>query len=167
MGSSQLKTAMRLPTAGTRLATVPVVAPCDPPRSCLTPCPSPAGDRAFDAMGPPVFQILSFRGPERQSVLGTAEIDPGSSDPIRLPRREDLDTKDQKIFDYFTSGSKAVLRGLHGPAGIWLHEPKLAEVWFSCGNCLRFDAGLFERVRELGVLGDGPRMRQCVRVGGA
>ena len=56
---------------------------------------------------------------------------------IPLPRREDLDTKDQKIFDYFTSGSKGVLRGLHGPAGIWLHEPKLAEVYVSFGNYLR------------------------------
>jgi 4-carboxymuconolactone decarboxylase len=69
-----------------------------------------------------------------------------------LPRREDLDTAGQKIFDYFTSGSKGVLRGLHGPAGIWLHEPKLAEVYVPFGNYLRFRAGLSEPVREACVL---------------
>jgi 4-carboxymuconolactone decarboxylase len=69
-----------------------------------------------------------------------------------LPRREDLDTEGRKIFDYFTSGSKGVLRGLHGPAGIWLHEPKLAEVYVPFGNYLRFGAGLSEPVREACVL---------------
>jgi 4-carboxymuconolactone decarboxylase len=84
--------------------------------------------------------------------MSPAEIDPESRCRIPLPRREDLDTKDQKIFDYFTSGSKGVLRGLHGPAGIWLHEPKLAEVYFPFGNYLRFAAGLSEPVREACVL---------------
>jgi 4-carboxymuconolactone decarboxylase len=69
-----------------------------------------------------------------------------------LPRREDLDAAGQKIFDYFTSGAKGVLRGLHGPAGIWLHEPKMAEVYVPFGNYLRFGAGLDERVRELSIL---------------
>jgi hypothetical protein len=43
--------------------------------------------------------------------------------------------------DAITSGSKGILRGLHGPAGIWLHEPKLAEVCVPFGNYLRFRAG--------------------------
>jgi 4-carboxymuconolactone decarboxylase len=84
--------------------------------------------------------------------MGSAEIDPESRCRIPLPRREDLDTEGQKIFDYFTSGSKGVLRGLHGPAGIWLHEPKLAEVYVPFGNYLRFSAGLSEAVREACVL---------------
>jgi hypothetical protein len=62
--------------------------------------------------------------------MSPAEIDPESRCRIPLPRRQDLDAAGQKIFDYFTSGTKGVLRGLHGPAGIWLHEPKLAEVPF-------------------------------------
>jgi 4-carboxymuconolactone decarboxylase len=84
--------------------------------------------------------------------MGSAEIDPESRCRIPLPQREDLDTQGQKIFDYFTSGSKGVLRGLHGPAGIWLHEPKLAEVYVPFGNYLRFSAGLSETVREACVL---------------
>jgi 4-carboxymuconolactone decarboxylase len=84
--------------------------------------------------------------------MSSSQIDPQSRCRIPLPRREDLDTAGQKIFDYFTSGSKGVLRGLHGPAGIWLHEPKLAEVYVPFGNYLRFRAGLSEPVREACVL---------------
>jgi 4-carboxymuconolactone decarboxylase len=84
--------------------------------------------------------------------MSSAKIDPESRSRIPLPRREDLDTKGQKIFDYFTSGSKGVLRGLHGPAGIWLQEPKLAEVYVPFGSYLRFEAGLSEPVREVCVL---------------
>jgi 4-carboxymuconolactone decarboxylase len=88
----------------------------------------------------------------RKKLMNPAEIDPESRSRIPLPRREDLDTEGRKIFDYFTSGSKGVLRGLHGPAGIWLHEPKLAEVYVPFGNYLRFGAGLSEPVREACVL---------------
>jgi 4-carboxymuconolactone decarboxylase len=84
--------------------------------------------------------------------MSTVEIDPESRCRVPLPRREDLDTEGQKIFDYFTSGSKGVLRGLHGPAGLWLHEPKLAQVYVPFGNYLRFNAGLSEPVREVCAL---------------
>jgi 4-carboxymuconolactone decarboxylase len=80
------------------------------------------------------------------------EIDPESRMRIPLPRREDLSPEDQKFFDYFTSGTKESLRGLHGPAGIWLHEPKLTEVYVPFGNYLRFHAGLSEPVREVSIL---------------
>ena len=85
--------------------------------------------------------------------MSITEIVPESRSRIPLPRREDLNSEDQKISDCFTSGSKGVLRGLHGPAGRWLHEPKLAEVYVSFGNYLRFGAGLSEPVREACVLG--------------
>jgi 4-carboxymuconolactone decarboxylase len=89
---------------------------------------------------------------ERKKSSSPAEIDPESRMRIPLPRREDLDTEGQKIFDYYTSGTKGVLRGLHGPAGIWLHEPKLTEVYVPFGNYLRFRASLSEPVREVCVL---------------
>jgi 4-carboxymuconolactone decarboxylase len=77
-------------------------------------------------------------------------IDPESGCRLPLPRREDLDTDGQKAFDYYTSGT---LRGLHGPAGIWLHSPKLAELYQTLGTYLRFGTGLSELVREACVLG--------------
>ena len=62
----------------------------------------------------------------RKSLMSPAQIDPESGCRIPLPRREDLDPEGQKAFDFYTSGT---LRGLHGPAGIWLHSPKLAELY--------------------------------------
>jgi 4-carboxymuconolactone decarboxylase len=90
--------------------------------------------------------------------MSSAEIDPESRCRIPLPRREDLDALGQKIFDYFTSGTEGVLRGLHGPAGIWLHDPKLAEVYVPFGTYLRFGAGLSETIREVCVLATA---REC------
>jgi 4-carboxymuconolactone decarboxylase len=81
-----------------------------------------------------------------------AKIDPESRCRVPLPRREDLDTDGRKVFDYFTSGSEGVLRGLHGPAGLWLHDPKLAEVYVPFGKYLRFGTGLSETVREVCIL---------------
>jgi hypothetical protein len=57
--------------------------------------------------------------------MTTAEIDPESRCRIPLIRRKELDAEGQKAFDFYTSGT---MRGLHGPAGIWLHSPKL---WLS------------------------------------
>jgi 4-carboxymuconolactone decarboxylase len=81
--------------------------------------------------------------------MSPAQIDPESGCRIPLPRREDLDPEGQKAFDFYTSGT---LRGLHGPAGIWLHSPKLADLYQPLGTYLRSGAGLDERVREVGVM---------------
>jgi 4-carboxymuconolactone decarboxylase len=90
--------------------------------------------------------------------MSPTEIEPESRCRVPLPRREDLDTKDQKIFDYFTSGMEGVLRGLHRPAGLWLHDPKLAEVYVPFGTYLRFGAGVDEKVREACILATA---REC------
>jgi hypothetical protein len=66
-----------------------------------------------------------------------------------LIRREDLDADGQNAFDFYTSGT---MRGLHGPAGIWLHSPKLAELNRPLGTYLRSGAGLSEPVREACIL---------------
>jgi 4-carboxymuconolactone decarboxylase len=84
--------------------------------------------------------------------MSPAELNPESRCRVPLPRREELDAAGQKIFDYFTSGSEGVLRGLHGPAGLWLHDPKLAEVYVPFGTYLRFGASLNEKIREASIL---------------
>lgn len=84
--------------------------------------------------------------------MSPVEIDRESGCRVPLPRREDLDTEGQKIFDYYTSGTNEVLRGLRGPAGIWLHSPKMAESSLPLEKYLRFDAGLSEVVREVCIL---------------
>ena len=78
-----------------------------------------------------------------------AEIDPESGCRIPLIRREELDTDGQNAFDFYTSGT---MRGLHGRAGIWLHSPKLAELYRPLGTYLRSGAGLSEPVREACIL---------------
>jgi hypothetical protein len=70
--------------------------------------------------------------------MSTAEIDPESACRIPLIRREDLDADGQKAFDFYTSET---MGGLHGPAGIWLHSPKLAELYRPLGTYLRSGAG--------------------------
>jgi 4-carboxymuconolactone decarboxylase len=82
--------------------------------------------------------------------MNPADIDPQSGCRIPLVRREDLDTDGQKSFDFYTSS--AMLRGLHGPAGIWLHSPKLAELYQPLDTYLRHGAGLSEPVREVCIL---------------
>jgi 4-carboxymuconolactone decarboxylase len=90
--------------------------------------------------------------------MSPAEIDPESGCRVPLPRREDLDSEGRKIFDYFTAGTKGVLRGLHGPAGLWLHSPKMAELYVPFGNYLRFGASLSEPIREVSILAT---VREC------
>ena len=67
-----------------------------------------------------------------------------------MVNREDLDTDGRKLFDHYTSS--AVLRGLHGPASIWLHSPKLAELYQPLDTYLRHGSGLSEPVREVCIL---------------
>jgi hypothetical protein len=81
--------------------------------------------------------------------MNPAEIDPQSGCRIPLVRREDLDINGQRLFDHYTSS--AMLRGLHGPAGIWLHSPKLAELYQPLDTYLRHGSGLSEPVREGGL----------------
>jgi 4-carboxymuconolactone decarboxylase len=82
--------------------------------------------------------------------MSNAHIDPQSGCRIPLPRREDLDAEGQKAFDFYASGTP--LRGLRGPAGIWLHSPKLAGLYQPLGRYLRSGAGPGESVREVCIL---------------
>jgi 4-carboxymuconolactone decarboxylase len=82
--------------------------------------------------------------------MNPAGIDPQSGCRIPLVSREDLDTNGQKLFDHYTSS--AMLRGLRGPAGIWLHSPKLAELYQPLDTYLRHGSGLSEPVREVCIL---------------
>jgi 4-carboxymuconolactone decarboxylase len=82
--------------------------------------------------------------------MSPADIDPQSGCRIPLVRREDLDADGQKSYDFFTSS--AMLRGLYGPAGIWLHSPKLAELYQPLDTYLRHGTGLSEPVREVCIL---------------
>jgi 4-carboxymuconolactone decarboxylase len=102
---------------------------------------------------PKPLHVVHNRGP-----MSKPDIDPVSRSRVSLPRRQDLTIRGQEFFDYFTSGTKHVLRGLHGPAGLWLHNPSLVEVYLPFGRYLRFEAGLDEAVREVCILATA---REC------
>jgi 4-carboxymuconolactone decarboxylase len=82
--------------------------------------------------------------------MNPADIDPHSGCRIPLVRREDLEPDGQKLFDHYTSS--AMLRGLRGPAGIWLHSPKLAQLYQPLDTYLRHRSGLSEPLREVCIL---------------
>jgi len=94
----------------------------------------------------------------RKGPTDKTEIDPKPRCRVPLPRREDLDPAGRKLFDYFTTDTRHVLRGLHGPAGLWLQDPKLVEVYLPFGTYLRYRAGLSETVRETCILATA---REC------
>ncbi len=71
---------------------------------------------------------------------------------LPLPKREDFDDEGKKIFDKRVGTGARSLRGLHGPSGIRLYSPKLAEYSSSVSRYLRFESGFSGRIRELVIL---------------
>lgn len=80
------------------------------------------------------------------------DIDPESRCRLPLPRREELDTLGQQIFDRVTDPKGGTIRGLKGPSGIQLHSPGLSQHAGPLNRYLRFGAGFSGRVRELAIL---------------
>ena len=112
------------------------------------------------AARPPTGAIESRSGSpsEKDFAMTNSEIDHESRCRAPLPRREHLNATDQKVYDDVTSSSSQLLRGLHGPAGLWLHDPRLAELYLPFQSYLRFGAGLAETVREACILATA---REC------
>jgi 4-carboxymuconolactone decarboxylase len=80
------------------------------------------------------------------------DIDPESGCRLPLPKREQLDTEGQLVFDRLADPQGGTLRGLRGPGGIALHSPELARYTQPLNTYLRYRAGLGGRVRELAIL---------------
>lgn len=82
-----------------------------------------------------------------------ADIDPQSRCRLPLPRREDLDSETQQVFDRLAApDGGGTLRGLRGPGGIGLHSPELSRRNRPVNQYLRYAAGLGGRLRELTIL---------------
>ncbi len=109
--------------------------------------------------------LLSFptdvRGQEAEKPAKATEVAPrnlpkdvypDSGFRLPLPKREDFDEEGQKIFDKRAGTGARSLRGLHGPGGIRLYSPKLADYSSSVSQYLRFDSGFSGRIRELAIL---------------
>jgi 4-carboxymuconolactone decarboxylase len=71
---------------------------------------------------------------------------------LPLPKREEMDEAGKKVYDRFVSPQIKSLAGLQGPYGIWLHNPKLADLAQPLNYYLRYDTPLGGRLTELAIL---------------
>lgn len=80
------------------------------------------------------------------------DIHPESRSRLPLPKREALDEQGKRVYDSVLDPKRPTLAGFQGPAGIWLHSPRLGEPFREMNRILRNDVPLEPRLRELAVL---------------
>src|SRR5204863_7545131 len=80
------------------------------------------------------------------------DVDPQSGCRLPLPKRDELNSFGQLVYDSLADRSGGSLRGLRGPGGILLHSPGLSRHSRPLNRYLRYEAGLGGRVRELAIL---------------
>jgi len=88
----------------------------------------------------------------RSSSTWPQDVDPESGFRLPLPRRDDLDDDEKKVYDKLADTDSRRLAGLRGPSGIRLYNPKLAEKANALSRYLRFESGVSEQIREVAIL---------------
>jgi len=98
-------------------------------------------------------------GPQRDETSGgpamTAlpkDIYPESRSRLPLPKREALDEQGKRVYDSVLDPKRPTLAGFQGPAGIWLHSPRVGEPFREMNRILRNEVPLEPRLRELAIL---------------
>jgi 4-carboxymuconolactone decarboxylase len=98
-------------------------------------------------------------GPQRDETSGgpamTAlpkDIHPESRSRLPLPKREALDEQGRRLYDSVLDPKRPTLAGFQGPAGIWLHSPRVGEPIREMNRILRNEVPLEPRLRELAIL---------------
>ncbi len=98
-------------------------------------------------------------GPQRDETPGgpamTAlpkDIHPDSRSRLPLPKREALDEQGKRVYDSVLDPKRPTLAGFQGPAGIWLHSPRVGEPFREMNRILRNEVPLEPRLRELAIL---------------
>lgn len=80
------------------------------------------------------------------------DVYPESRSRLPLPKREALDEQGKRIYDSVADPKRPTLAGLRGPAGIWLHSPKVGEPIREFNHILRTQVPIEPRLRELAIL---------------
>src|SRR5437879_13438676 len=80
------------------------------------------------------------------------DIHPESRSRLPLPKREALDEQGKRVYDSVLDPKRPTLAGFQGPAGIWLHSPRVGEVCREMNRILRNEVPLAPRLRELAML---------------
>src|SRR2546422_877243 len=98
-------------------------------------------------------------GPQRKETSGgpamttlPKDIHPESRSRLPLPKREALDEQGKRVYDSVLDPKRPTLAGFQGPAGIWLHSPKVGEPFREMNRILRNEVPLAPRLRELAIL---------------
>jgi 4-carboxymuconolactone decarboxylase len=80
------------------------------------------------------------------------DIYPESRSRLPLPKREALDEQGKRVYDSVLDPKRPTLAGFQGPAGIWLHSPRVGEPIREFNHILRTQVPLEPRLRELAIL---------------
>ena len=80
------------------------------------------------------------------------DIYPESRSRLPLPKREALDEQGKRVYDSVLDPKRPTLAGFQGPAGIWLHSPRVGEPFREMNRILRTEVPLDPRLRELAIL---------------
>src|SRR5258708_36560819 len=98
-------------------------------------------------------------GPQRDEVSKVPtmttlpkDIYPESRSRLPLPKREALDEHGKRVYDSVLDPKRPTLPGFQGPAGIWLHSPRVGEPFREMNRILRNEVPLEPRLRELAIL---------------
>src|SRR5437899_1279550 len=98
-------------------------------------------------------------GPQRDETSGgpamtalSKDIYPESRSRLPLPKREALDEQGKRVYDSVLDPKRPTLAGFQGPAGIWLHSPRVGEPFREMNRILRNEVPLAPRLRELAIL---------------
>ena len=109
-----------------------------------------------------VFAVLAgcaAPGPQREEASKVPtmttlpkDIHPESRSRLPLPKREALDEQGKRVYDSVLDPKRPTLAGFQGPAGIWLHSPRVGESFREMNRILRNEVPLAPRLRELAIL---------------
>src|SRR6267142_3894189 len=80
------------------------------------------------------------------------DIYPESRSRLPLPKRETLDEQGKRVYDSVLDPKRPTIAGFQGPAGIWLHSPRVGEPIREMNRILRTEIPFEPRLRELAIL---------------
>src|SRR5882672_744640 len=110
-------------------------------------------------MGVAVLAGCAATGPQRDETSKVPanmtlpkDIHPESRSRLPLPKREALDEQGKRVYDSVLDPKRPTLAGFQGPAGIWLHSPRVGEPIREMNRILRTEVPLEPRLRELAIL---------------
>ena len=80
------------------------------------------------------------------------DVHPETRSRLSPLAREQLDDAGKRLYDSVLDPRRPTIAGFQGPAGIWLHSPRVGEPIREFNRILRTEVALEPRLRELAIL---------------